>query len=890
MNAPPMAILAAFAAAASFVTTPARAQFGTDYHERGAENHYAVDFLATPPGVAVEVGGMAFLPDGRLVVGTRRGQVWLVENPLAEDPRAARFSLFAEGLHEGLGLAVVDGVIYVVQRAELSRLLDTDGDGRCDRVEVVADDWGVSGNYHEFAYGLPTDAAGNFYVSLNVGFFSPYWYLGQSLAPYRGWVLRISPDGTVTPWACGFRSPNGISITPSGDLFVTDNQGDWVAVCPLYHVRRGGFYGHPASLAWTPRYRAEELPAPWYDPPRVPRTPAAVYIPYGLSRSTGNVVVDESRGDFGPFAGQMLAAELTNGLIVRLQLEKVRGEYQGAAFLFRTGVGAANRVLQAPDGTLLVGLTSRGWGGAGPAHGISRVRYRGVPPFEMHSVHLLQDGFRIRFTRPVKGLEKTQVKVTQYDYAYWWKYGSPELDVRRLGVRSLELSEDGLLATLRLADLRPGYQTRIEWTNVVDRHGVPLVHDRVDYTLNQLPHGPYAAKRIVRVVPPPATREQEAEGWLYLHDDRTTDVWKGEGWRRGRDVRPGDGPGRLRARPGGDALVAAAETASPLRCRLRAADHRLEGELLLPRGGACELVLSGDHRVLLGEGDDRPDNGALVTADGRRMAPRHTAAPRAGKWTPFTVEVRTARPGDGPGGQVSRRLRVSVGGRLLHDLAVDENVDGESPAPAPRPFLTIVPHTQVALRGTRVRAIPPRASEAGWVSLFDGETLAGWKREGDARWVVRDGILEGSGGPGRLVSERADYRDLELRVRCRLGFRGDAGVLVRATSGEEGRNGYEARIRREGGDPARTGSLTSLAPIRTRLIPFDDCWFTQRVLCTDEPDGTRVRIFVNGIQVVDHLDTTRRFARGALVLARYRPGATLQFSEIQVREPATRGR
>ena len=91
-------------------------------------DYYAVDYLTPPNGAVLEVGGMEFMPDGRLVVSTRRGEVWIVENPLAEDPSEAKFSLFADGLWEGLGLNIHDGQIYVVQRGELSRLTDIDGD------------------------------------------------------------------------------------------------------------------------------------------------------------------------------------------------------------------------------------------------------------------------------------------------------------------------------------------------------------------------------------------------------------------------------------------------------------------------------------------------------------------------------------------------------------------------------------------------------------------------------------------------------------------------------------------------------------------------------------------------------------------------------------------
>ncbi|HUR27429.1 MAG TPA: auracyanin family protein, partial [Planctomycetota bacterium] len=97
-------------------------------------DYYAVDYLTPPDNTRVEVGGMGFLPDGRMLVSTRRGQVWLIDNALAKDPKDARFTLFAEGLQEGLGLKVVGEKIYVLQRAELSELIDNDHDNRCDEI------------------------------------------------------------------------------------------------------------------------------------------------------------------------------------------------------------------------------------------------------------------------------------------------------------------------------------------------------------------------------------------------------------------------------------------------------------------------------------------------------------------------------------------------------------------------------------------------------------------------------------------------------------------------------------------------------------------------------------------------------------------------------------
>ena len=146
--------------------------------EPSEADFYTVDYLTPPAGEVLEVGGMAFLSDGTMLVCTRRGRVWWIDNAMAKDPADARFHIFAEGLQEGLGLNVVDDRIYVVQRGELSELIDLDGDKVCDRVRTVSQGWGMSGNYHEFAFGLPVDADGNFFVGTNVGFWNPEWWHG----------------------------------------------------------------------------------------------------------------------------------------------------------------------------------------------------------------------------------------------------------------------------------------------------------------------------------------------------------------------------------------------------------------------------------------------------------------------------------------------------------------------------------------------------------------------------------------------------------------------------------------------------------------------------------------------------------------------------------------
>ncbi|MDP7277179.1 MAG: hypothetical protein QF363_16995, partial [Planctomycetaceae bacterium] len=183
-------------------------------------DYYRLTTLPIPRGVALEAGGLELLPSGQLAVSSRRGEIYLVDNPFSE-PASMKFTRYAHGLHEVLGLSWKNGWLYATQRCEVTRMKDVDGDGRADILETVNDDWGITGDYHEYAFGSKFDPRGDLWVVLCLtGSFN-------SNTKYRGWCLRIKPDGTSVPTCSGVRSPGGIGMNHLGDMFYTDNQGPW---------------------------------------------------------------------------------------------------------------------------------------------------------------------------------------------------------------------------------------------------------------------------------------------------------------------------------------------------------------------------------------------------------------------------------------------------------------------------------------------------------------------------------------------------------------------------------------------------------------------------------------------------------------------------------------
>ncbi|RAW03561.1 c-type cytochrome [Pseudochryseolinea flava] len=490
------------------------------------EDYYKIITIPTPEGILLEVGGVATLQDGRIAVSTRRGDVYVIENASMENGASPTFKLFASGLHEPLGLLYKDNALYAAQRGELTKLVDTNGDGKADVYETVYA-WPLSGHYHEYSFGPKLSPDGAFFVTGNVAFGDEEWWRGESRRPWRGWTMKIYPDGKMEPWATGMRSPCGLGMI-NGEFFYDDNQGDWMGSGGVWHVRKGDFTGHPAGLRWTGepnspvKLTVDQLYAK-VDPRRnkmnghyvkpenvVDEKPdflfevkkqfpevklPAVWLPHGvLGISNSEIISDETKGKFGPFAGQIFVGDQGQSKIMRVVLEEVKGELQGVAFDFRSGFqSGVLRMNWGHDGSLYAGETNRGWGSAGTTNsGLQRLKWTGKLPFEMKTVSARPDGFEITFTKPVD--KKTAEDLASYGgrsfiYKYHPVYGSPTVSDEKLNIKGVKVYEDGLRVHIVVENLRQYYIHELNLTGIRSADGLPVLHSTAYYTLNNIPEG-----------------------------------------------------------------------------------------------------------------------------------------------------------------------------------------------------------------------------------------------------------------------------------------------------------------------------------------------------------------------------------------------------------------
>jgi azurin/glucose/arabinose dehydrogenase len=466
--------------------------------------------LPVPEGIILEVSGILPVAGQRLLVTTRRGEVWWIDGAYDAEPKP-RYTLFAQGLHEPLGIiAAPAGGYYVAQRQELTRLVDTDSDGRADVFQTVAK-LPISGSYHEYAFGPVLAPNGNLRVTLNVAFGGST----QAPVPWRGWMVEITPDGQLTPIASGLRSPAGFAVSSQGEWFSTDNQGEWVGSGKITHIESGDFLGHPAGLAWsklpgsTVKVRPENV-SDFEQPMHVVAQnlpglkPPAVWLPHTiLGISNSGMIEDLSGGKFGPFAGQFYVGDQGQSKLIRVSLEKVAGVWQGAAYSFREGFDSGIlRMAIGENATMFVGESARGWGSVGPKqYGIERVTWTGQTPFEIKEIKAQPDGFLLTFTQPVDRATAENLasySLAGFTYNYHTAYGAAPVNRMVCPIQKIVVAPEGLSVRLAAQCLREGYIHEVKASGVrAATGGSAVLHPVAYYTLNRLPAG----DRIIPLVP-----------------------------------------------------------------------------------------------------------------------------------------------------------------------------------------------------------------------------------------------------------------------------------------------------------------------------------------------------------------------------------------------------
>ena len=435
---------------------------------------YVVDTIGIPSENPykswIRIGGLDFFKDGRIAFCTWNGDVW-IGTPADDKYETVTWKRFATGLFQTLGLKIVDDQVYVLGRDQITRLKDLNGDGEADLYENFNNDVQVTPGFHEFAFDLQTDLEGNFYF-VKGGPVNPGGRGWGPLSDHNGCMFKISKDGKkFEVFATGLRAPNGMGISPTGEITNGDNQGTWVPVDYIHFVKQGEFIEVP-DLAHKET------------PPTKPGTHLC-WVPYDWDNSCGSQVwVPDA--NWGLAKNTMLYLSYGKCSLFKVLIDKFGNVTQGGVvkfpLKFETGIMRAR--FNPKDGQLYVtGL--KGWQTDGAKDSaIQRVRYTGKTVTMPETLHVTDKGIHITFTAPLDTNSANDVQnysIEQYNYHWTKDYGSPEFSVEDpskkqhddVEVKSVHVSPDGKSVFLEVPGLQPVDQMKIKM-NLKDANGAPV--------------------------------------------------------------------------------------------------------------------------------------------------------------------------------------------------------------------------------------------------------------------------------------------------------------------------------------------------------------------------------------------------------------------------------
>ena len=417
-------------------------------------------------------GGFDFTPDGKAaIVAMWNGDVWRVDGVMAPAPSVLRWNRIASGLFQPLGVRFRGDELFITCRDQIARLIDLNGDGKTDFIGNFNNDHQVTEHFHEFAMGLQTDAAGNFYYAKSGR------HALDSVVPHHGTVLRVSADGKKTDiLATGFRAANGLCLNEDGTFFVTDQEGFWTPKNRINRVKPGGFYGNMFgySNVTDPADSAMEQPVVWITNDK-DRSPAELlWVP---------------KNAWGSLGGSLLNLSYGTGRAFIVPQEEVAGAWQGAVCelpmpAFETGI---MRGRFAPDGGLYTCGMFAWAGNATDPGGFHRIRRGSAPAHMPLAIHAFAGGMKITFSDPVA---PESVKSDAFSFEVWSlkrsaRYGSAHHDQHPLTVTAADLSQGGRVITLSIPRLAPTQCYELEMD--LSAPDGEVIERNIHGTIHQLP-------------------------------------------------------------------------------------------------------------------------------------------------------------------------------------------------------------------------------------------------------------------------------------------------------------------------------------------------------------------------------------------------------------------
>ena len=199
----------------------------------------------------------------------------------------------------------------------------------------------------------------------------------------------------------------------------------------------------------------------------------------------------------------------------------------------------------------------------------------------------------------------------------------------------------------------------------------------------------------------------------------------------------------------------------------------------------------------------------------------------------------------------------------------------------------------MAVLATTLVALGAGETESGFVSIFDGKTLSGWKPsvENSNTWKIEDGAIVARGERSHLFYE-ADkpFKNFELKVDVMTGTNSNGGIYFHTKYQADGwpRVGFETQVNNTHSDWKKTGSLYDVVNVKESAAK-DNQWWTQHITV----QGNKVTVKIDGKTVMEYTEPesqkaglifTRKLDEGTFALQAHDPGSVVRYKNIRVKQ------
>jgi hypothetical protein len=184
-------------------------------------------------------------------------------------------------------------------------------------------------------------------------------------------------------------------------------------------------------------------------------------------------------------------------------------------------------------------------------------------------------------------------------------------------------------------------------------------------------------------------------------------------------------------------------------------------------------------------------------------------------------------------------------------------------------------------------------AEEGWISLFDGKTMNGWKAsENTTSWKIEDGAFVCFGPRSHLfyIGDQQPFENFELKVDVMTLPGSNSGIYICTQYQDKDwpKIGYEVQVNNTHSDPIKTGSLYSVVNV-LKAPAEDNKWFEMHIAV----QGKHVVVKVDGKAVMDYTEPAqppvtekfrRAIAKGTIAFQAHDPKSKVSFKNIRVKK------